>query len=251
MQTSSVAIIFGLWVGLISGCGLSHTTPENFARPSVVIGFPQQLPPDAYTEPGFSGDTEALEQYNRQMLSVQSGLILEHDRHSMFNSLNQPTLGHLRQPIEWPEFYERAGRPDLAKSFQRRNQLRWGLMLGGGAMGLAALAVGVSDLAAASSCSVFDENFESCSKMSHIGLIGGLALGGLTACIIAVVIDPQPVSMTQASRLAIEHNDQLKQKLNLKTNHSRADENLQSTIQYSFGPQVHEQGAGLAFKIRY
>jgi hypothetical protein len=42
-----------------------------------------------------------------------------------------PVLGRAQVPLEWPEFYKRVGRPDLAKASARRALVKAGMFVGG------------------------------------------------------------------------------------------------------------------------
>jgi hypothetical protein len=157
--------------------------------------------------------------------------------------LTLPYEGKYKNPIAPVDFYRKVGREDLAQEYERRQSLRTALLVGGGAIALAAV-IGSVIVASGSgpACSLGSVDFAQCvsesassgrdrlTTASAIGLAGIFLGGSLTLA--GAFTNPQPVSAPQMRELADRYNQKLRQSL-------------------SVAPVLAPGGAGVAMALRF
>lgn len=138
-------------------------------------------------------------------LVAQSGQVIRH--------VSIAYQGKFRKALAPEEFYRVVGQPALAEQYRDRSQHKSSLLIGGiiaGTAGTPLLLLGVGK-----SCRYYVQGF--CQERNYLPAIAGgaILLAGAAVALWSASIDPNPVDMPTARRLADEYNQGLKKELGL------------------------------------
>lgn len=205
---------------------------------------------------------QTLDEFERRQVVFDQSLLIVSDGSSATVSRRFHPRTGAGQALAGAEFYRYVGEDDLAKKYQRRRATRIGLGVGAGATMVAGLGVmlgyglGKSLSATSRMCDaeIGSLEYEACEADKSadrkralkigMGAGSGLLVGGLVLAVVAVRIDPHPVSGADAVGLAQTFNDRLRDELGLP---KRRRASAQTTANVSAGPE----GAGLVLSGRF
>ncbi len=161
--------------------------------------------------------------------------------------------GKYKEPLDGADFYKAVGRPDLASDYRTASTLKW---IGYG-LGLAAEAGSGLLLVSGKDCweqypdDIYGESpgYKECEKDQTTKFFFGLgAMGaGLFLGLAAAFYDPNPVSQSEARRLAAKHNKKLRDKLGLSEDQVAET----SPLSYSLGISGTRDGGGLRLRVDF
>ncbi len=227
---------------------------DRLASFSVVEGEPMSAPTVA--PPPVSSAAQAS--YDRAHLSVS-----ETFHFSLFASRHDLDFveGSYQKPISGDAFFERVGRPDLARAYLSRQRTRKTLMAFGAivlAAGVAGMATGITLSAREPGCSSYTSTHvciahdEPNSNALVGGVLGGIAGigGGVGLLIGGGVMRAQPTSTGEARELADEYNGKLRHSLGLEALPGPADPRT-IPIKWSLAPSLSPSSAGMSLALTY
>ena len=188
---------------------------------------------------------EAEAEYNRQCLSFDGWVAVTSGGGVV--SWSTPYQGIPGVEISHEEFFHAVGRADLAESYNTRMTTRLSLILGGivlEAGGLALFLLGPDGI-------VGDGGFGG-SLSGPVQIVGlSMAGVGMLAAVVGFYIDPHPVSIGQAARMAEDHNDRLKRRLGLAAAGGVPPSPDEPALELSFAPLVSPSFQGGALTLSF
>jgi len=180
----------------------------------------------------------AAEEYEQRMVGFDDFAVL-YGRRGAVLEWSRPYKGKYREPLEGSAFYAYVGRPDLAATYDERAAKKRALLVSGvvtSAVGLVTGFVGIIN--SNPGHSAFDYGVRSCfdpacvdaaqaqadranadagSTWRPVAYVGfGLAAVGFATWVAGIFVDPQPVGIVDARRLADAYNHQLRVALGLE-----------------------------------
>jgi hypothetical protein len=157
---------------------------------------------------------EAQEKYDREFVWFENWAAVSANSGVVMSTWSVPYQGKYKKNIDGPEFYEVVGRHDLAEEYRSSDHWKTGWMIGGGVLTLGGAALMVTSLMTMGGCDIDDT---ACEDSSMNQLIAGSAamVGGGIGFLVSAAINPHPVDLAEARRLADEHNQKLKKDLGL------------------------------------
>jgi len=213
--------------------------PAEPAPPAAPLRVPpaalQEVPPPAPPMPKLPPDVPrvdtAEEQFEEQFIGFDDvPVVIVHDGLAASAVvMSAPYEGTARRPLVGVEFYRKLGRLDLVEAYESRQRLKTGLLFGGAVSLVASLAVGIATAAETvhgpdcgqatlANASAFMSCVQNAPPPSvngwSVGVSVGLSLVGATLLGVGSAMDPNPVSPTEARRLAEQYNEALLQRLN-------------------------------------
>lgn len=126
-----------------------------------------------------------------------------------------PLVGASTLPIQFGDFYDRAGRPDLRARYDEAVATKDLLTYGGlaGELGLAALGIGVFTLVFLLPVTALEAAFAAILLVS--GSAMGLAIVSGVVSIVGSFLEPNPIGLDEARAVAADHNAALRRRLGL------------------------------------
>jgi hypothetical protein len=149
--------------------------------------------------------------------------------------------GKWRQPLNPEEFYNAVGRSDLAESYSRRQGTRVTLMIGGIVAGV----VGFGVMAHGASAGGEDEFGEPKMDENEMKIGTLIVVGGLVMWVVGRVMNPHPVSVSEAHAIAVQHNNTLESAIEPGDEDEARRPPKPAPFRLAITPAVTGSGAGL------
>jgi hypothetical protein len=197
---------------------------------------------------------EAREQYALKHIGFEEFVAVSTRRGYVVSQWSVPYEGKYKKPLEGADFYQKVGRADLTSAYQDKMTLKvvTGLV-GAGAMVGGGIFTGAAVLGEREKCDVFSNDFSDCLDRSgkefdarFSRALGGIGIfaGGIGLLGVAILINPHPITPSEARELADGYNKKLAADLGLSDDGAPAAPDP-SSIQVRFTPVVDHHGVGL------
>ncbi|QRK12544.1 hypothetical protein JQX13_22465 [Archangium violaceum] len=220
---------------------------------------PANPPPAAPARPSKPKPlTDPVEQYEQQYIGFDEFVALNGQTGTVVAQTSLPYEGKFKRPLQGDAFYKKVGREDLVQAYQGKIALKTVIGIAGGAalvggaiFGINGLNAGEEDCAGyddyAGSSACFDRNWARQDEQRAKFLTGlGISTAGIVALAAAILINPHPVTASEARELADGYNKKLKTNLGLSEDGTPiAPPERPAAIQARFSPVFRPDGGGL------
>ncbi|MCK5689167.1 hypothetical protein KAI87_07850 [Myxococcota bacterium] len=219
--------------------------------------------------------TEAVKEYEERALWFKDMLVMNKKVGARMDRWSRPVKGTYREPLSWTEFYEAAGRPELADEYQSKRITRiLSFTLGGTAIAVGVLVTswgvnktnGVGDYdECRNDYSIVSLEYDECKYVADAQAIddaetykyvpaaglGTMAFGGLLM-LVGGLGGGQPVEPREARRIADEHNEKLREELGLSRSEVAFYRPVEEPeIEWTAAPIVTSNSGGLVFSLSF
>lgn len=200
-----------------------------------------------------------VEQYEQQYIGFDDVIAVRATTGTVVSQTTIPYEGKYKKPLEGDAFYKKLGRADLVQAYEGKVALKTVLgILGGGALVGGAI-YGITSLNAkdedcsqyfgdyASHSACFDRNLARGDQQRGAFVAGlGISAAGIGVLAAAILINPHPVTPSEARELADGYNKKLKTDLGLAEDGTPiSPPERPAAIQARFSPVFRPDGAGL------
>jgi hypothetical protein len=218
-------------------------TPTNGAMATRPAAQPAAL---AQPAPVRVSPADAAERYEREYIGFEELVAVGTQTGVVVSRYSVPFEGKYRKPLEGNAFYRKLGRQDLADAYSGKMGLKWGLGIAGIGAAVGGVAFGLTG--GLGSCGIDSswDQFEACrsSAMSKFYLGAGVAIAGAGLTTLAFLLNPHPVTPSEARELADGYNEQLRSDLGLGEDAPKPSQKRQDIV-VTVAPVVGPSGAGL------
>ncbi|HSP78764.1 MAG TPA: hypothetical protein VLQ93_09560 [Myxococcaceae bacterium] len=211
-------------------------TPDSPALPATPDADPREL--YALRHIGFD-----------ELVAVQAGT------QAVVSQRTVPYEGKYKKPLSGDSFYRKVGREDLVQAYGQKMNTKLLLgVVGGGAAAGGLLMATTSPIPKVEDCDFFSPDFDACRQRNDqrhderfaTTLTGlGISTAGIGLLTVALLLDPHPVTASEARELADKYNKQLAAELGLSEDGSPTPPPKPSVIQAHLTPVVGPGVAGL------
>lgn len=204
---------------------LNGTRGSELAASKPASPPPVYRAPPAAAPPPAGGDEQSqlpagdLEQrvarYKESYLHFGETLYLNANTGAIVGSRSRPYQGQYLKRLSWLEFFEASGRDDLVDQYKGRRRTKLVLILGGVAVaigGVPAIAVPLSNQ---EFCSSGEPGCEESLNVPAIVAGSVMLVGGFTTALVGLFRSSVPIKLSEARRVADEHNRKLRKRLGL------------------------------------
>jgi hypothetical protein len=190
--------------GAVIGRGQSKGK-EGSVVVDVARAFDQMMREVLRKESGANPEESARAKYAEEQLAV----VERRTAQNPWIPVPVPIIGVREVPIEWPEFFRRAGHEDLAAAAERRNAVTYFGVLPGIGLGFVAITAGTVVAVVASQ----QDNAEVVPVALGLGI--GVAALSFTTAIAALIVVADTMPVEEKRKIADEHNELLRERLSL------------------------------------
>ena len=204
------------------------------------------------TRTGAKRANKAIEEYDEKFLWFEEMAAIKSGTGFVVARWSSPIQGKYRTPIEWDEFYDFVGHPELAEEY-RAKALRRDLMVIGGSV--AAVVGGSVGYWGVRKSRDWDND-----SGEDSGYYTAMKWGGFSVCIAGAVVSYvgrlsfglEPTKPVESHRMADEHNEKLRLRLGL----SKEDVAFyrmpeEPELEWALAPAVTPSGSGLVFSLSF
>ncbi|MGQ0506986.1 MAG: hypothetical protein ACT4TC_16875 [Myxococcaceae bacterium] len=150
-----------------------------------------------------------LSPYEEEKLEVEEGVLVSVNSGNVVGGWSRIVQGKYRRQVEIEDFFSIVGRDDLRDFYVGRSRLKTALTVAGIIATCAGGAMTVYGMV--QPCQRQDANTFACLQRDKSLLYGGLGLGaaGLVSWIVGLSLNRNPVTLSEARKLADDHNRKL------------------------------------------
>ena len=199
---------------------------------------------------------EAIRAYERRYVWFEDWVGVDARSGALVAHWTQPYKGKFKEPLEGEEFYEEIGQQELASQYATTSNIRTGVLLGGGLLTLAGVGAMILPVAGVGqedcdSLGFLSDEYTQCqdenTDTTLTWLVGGAVVAsvGSIGMLVASWINPHPVEPHEARQLAGEHNDRLRDELELP------ERDASQPYRFDLGVGVGPDGGALHLTIDY
>ncbi|WP_257459569.1 hypothetical protein [Archangium lipolyticum] len=234
----------------VAGTALAARDAGPSAAPQQAPALPKPVAPARPVAPL----ADAVEQYEQRHIGFDELVAVSTRTGAVMSKWTMPYEGKFKKPLDGEAFYQKLGRNDLVDAYQSKMTLKTVTGIAGGAAIVGGAILSITALSSKhEDCDAFSPDFRACfernrtrfdstrtTMLAGIGTVGvGIGLLGVT-----LLINPHPITPSEARELADGYNKQLKAELGLTDDGTPAPVHP-SAIQAHLTPVVGPGGAGL------
>ncbi len=218
------------------------------------VAPPAPPTPDSSAPPA-TPDEDPQEQYALRHIGFDEIVAVQAGTWPQVSQWTRPYEGKYKKPLSGDSFYRKVGREDLVQAYGQKMNTKLLLgVVGGGAAAGGLLVATTAPIPKAEDCDFFSPDFDACRQRNDqrhderfaITLTGlGISAAGIGLLTVALLLDPHPVTASEARELADKYNKQLAAELGLSEDGSPTPPPKPSVIQAHLTPVVGPGVAGL------
>lgn len=204
------------------------------------------------TERQVTRNAEAQAKYDDQYVWFEDYLTVTANQYgASVGTASAPVQGKHGRKLEGATFYEVVGQPELASSYRTRKAWKLGLFWGGVVTAVGGAALLYPALTAGMGCDYGDTKCEDDASSKRTTMLTaslGMLGVGTVAYLVGAGLNPHPVELDEARRLADEYNGKLKKDLGLTA--SRVEPQTPA-LQLDVGVAATDGGGAFALMGRF
>jgi hypothetical protein len=200
-----------------------------------------------------------VEQYEQQYIGFDELVAVNMNSGTVVAQRTVPYEGKFKKPLQGDTFYKKVGREDLVRAYQDKMGVKTAVAIVGGAAAVGGGILSVVSLnglfARGEDCDFFSYDYNACKARneqrqdaSTAWFLAGLGIStvGLSTAVVALAINPHPVTPSEARELADGYNKKLKSDLGLSEDGQPvAPPERPAAIQARLSPVFRPGGGGL------